>query len=314
MSLIVRKAGMQTTLQGKRRRGYRHMGVPACGPADGLSMALANRLVGNAPDAPALEITLSETEFEVQFNGAIALTGGCSQLLLNGVSVPEHSTISVAHGDILQTSALSAGCRAYLAVNGGFGGEEWLGSVSTYLPAELGGQAGRALKTGDEVSIPAPKHATKAETPTTLRPHIGHTWMLRATPGPDFERLKTSSQSGLFEETQIVSQRSSRMGAELDRYILSLDSKLSMDSTAVFPGTVQLPPSGKPFLLMADAQTTGGYPYIAQIIRADRHMLGQLRPGDKIRLRKTSADEAANVLREKTALLQTWLGNAFQLW
>lgn len=313
MSLIVRKPGLQTTLQGPVRQGHRHMGVPTSGPADGLSMALANRLAGNATDAPALEITLSETEYEVQFNGGVALTGGCAQLQLNGANMPAHRLIPVACGDILRTSALKAGCRAYLAVTGGFGGDDWLGSVSTYLPAGLGGQAGRALKEGDKVPVPAPMPAPEIETPAKLRPYIGHTWMLRAITGPDFDQLDERSQAKLFQETQIVSQRVNRMGAELDNCMQSVDFELNLPSAAVFPGTVQLPPNGKPFLLMADAQTTGGYPYIAQIIRADRHMLGQLRPGDKIRLRKTSADEATKVLREKTALLQTWLGDAFQL-
>ena len=137
--------------------------------------------------------------------------------------------------------------------------------------------------------------------------------MLRATPGPEANLLSAHAQAEFFKQTFYVSNRASRMGAELEGQPLELISDGRLPSAAVFPGTVQCPPSGLPFLLMADAQTTGGYPRIAQIIRADRHLLGQLRPGDRVQFRRTSPQEAARVLKEKTALFRPWLGDTFQL-
>jgi len=317
MGLIVLNGGLQTTLQAGARTGFRHMGVPASGPADGLSHALANRLVGNALETTTLEITLAGASFKFTANCRIALSGGEADIFINTLAQPQYKTLRVKSGDTLEISPLKRGARIYLAIEDGLDGDHWLGSTSTYLPAALGGYHGRALKTDDTIKIsPRKKNSEDApclETPQNLRPHMGASWMLRATPGPEANALSDQSQTDFYQHVFHVSHRASRMGVELDSQSLHLTTDGRLPSAAVFPGTVQCPPSGHPFLLMADAQTTGGYPRIAHVIRADRHMLGQLRPGDQIQFRRTTPQEAASVLKAKTDLLRVWLGDTFQL-
>jgi biotin-dependent carboxylase-like uncharacterized protein len=317
MAIEVINPGLQTTIQAGPRTGWRHKGVPASGAADTLSLALANRLVGNDLQATGLEVTLSAASFRFTQKGTIALTGGTADITVNKQQELAHRRINVQSGDYLNINTLTKGARIYMAVAGGMRGANWLGSDSTYLPAGLGGHQGRALRREDLISIGFPQQSIAAptqetRTPPDLRPHIGHSWMLRAVPGPDMH-LVSGSVAEFYNQTYRLSRRTNRMGAALDGHILKLNSGGRLASAAVFPGTVQCPPDGMPFLLMADAQTTGGYPRIAQVIRADRHMLGQIRPGDRIQFRRCTPQEAANVLREKTVLLQKWLGNTFQL-
>jgi biotin-dependent carboxylase-like uncharacterized protein len=317
MGIRVINPGLQTTVQGRPRIGLRHKGVPSGGAADALSLALANRLLDNPLDAPALEVTLSSARFVFEADTDIAITGGTAKIFRNGHDFSAHRTYHMRTGDSLDISSLTKGCRVYLAVRNGTKSSMWLDSPSTYLPAALGGHEGRVLRQDDLILLDIPPHSDTQtpvqSTPTHLRPHIGQSWMLRATLGPDTQLLSRLSQATLFEKPFTVSHRASRMGAELEGQVLKLNSDGRLPSAAVFPGTLQCPPSGKPFLLMADAGTTGGYPRIAQIIRADRHMLGQVRPGDRIQLRRTSAQEAAIILANKTKLLRTWLGDTFEL-
>lgn len=313
MSFIVEDAGLQTTLQAGPRIGLRHKGVPAGGAADLLSLALANRLVGNELDIPALEVTLSGVSLKFQSAKTIAITGAGTLARLNDRPLEEHTAHNVKVGDTLTLAPPSHGCRAYIAFAGGLEAESWLGVTSTYLPASCGGFKGRALQRGDEVSFSPSESNTALQTPLEFRPHMGHSWILRATPGPEICALEDPSQQDFFKAAYQVSQRASRMGAALEGTSMRLASDGRLPSSAVFPGTVQCPPSGQPFLLMAEAQTTGGYPRIAQVIRADRHMLGQLRPGDRVQFLMTTPETAAETLRQKTALLQSWLGDTFQL-
>ena len=143
---------------------------------------------------------------------------------------------------------------------------------------------------------------------------MGQNWMLRALAGPEINILSKPDQDRLYRTQFRVSRRSNRMGAELnhtDNFVPSDSGR--MPSAAVFPGTIQCPPNGMPYLLMCDAGTTGGYPRIAHIIRADRHALGQFRPGDKLQLKRATPEQAAHALQAKTKLLQNWLGNTFEL-
>lgn len=313
MRILVERAGLQTTVQAGPRTGLRHKGVPSGGGADALSLALANRLVGNPPDAPGLEITLSGARLRFLNGGVISLTGGQCNMTLAGRSVLEHETLVPKTGDILDIGSLTKGTRIYVAAAGGISGSDWLGAVSTYLPAGLGGHHGRALKDGDELITNPSTFSKTLQTPAGLRPHIGRSWALRTAPGPEFDMLDQAGQRALFAMPWSASQRLDRMGAALEGPVLQLNSDGRLPSAAVFPGTLQCPPSGQPFLLMAEAQTTGGYPRIGQIIRADRHMLGQLRPGDRLTLIRTEPEEAARILRSKTALFRDWLGDAFEL-
>lgn len=318
MSILIQQAGVQTTVQSSPRRGLRHKGVPSGGAADPLSFALANRLLDQALDAPAFEITLSEAKFRFLAPARFAVTGGECDLLHNASRLPMHETNWMPGDGELTVRPKNRGARIYLAVETGLSAASWLRSKSTCIVTKVGGHEGRSLKTGDIIDFagtPRGRSQTQhiRKTPAELRPHIGQSWVLRAVDGPELDQLRPADQRRLYAEPFVVSQRISRIGAELAGANFSLTDDGRMPSAAVFSGTVQCPPSGAPYLLMCDAGTTGGYPRLAQIIRADRHMLGQLRPGDKIQLRQTTPEKAVTTFREKTELLRTWLGDAFEL-
>jgi len=299
------KAGPGTTIQAGRRLGLRHRGVPWSGPADAVSMALANRLVGNAADAPALEITLGGAAFEFEAAGDIALAGAQARFTLTDETVSAHRRIRVAPGDRLAIGVHEAGARLYLAATGGFRADAVLGSASTYLPAGFGGLDGRALRDGDRLEQGAPGGPPgPAETPMPLRLSSTHAYALRALPGPEGDR---PGADAIWSSEFVVGRAADRMGVRLEGPAIATAGAGAMASAPVFPGTVQLPEGGAPILLGPDAQTTGGYPRIASVIRADRHLIGQIRPGDRVRFLQRSAAEAEAILRAKAALLAEWV-------
>lgn len=308
MSIRVIAPGLQATLQGSLRAGYRHMGMPWAGPADSLSMALANRLVRNAPDATALEITYGGIEFEVEAPTQIGVTGAPVSIELNGQQAPMHRTLDLAVGDRLTLGMATFGMRIYLAVAGGFKASAVLGSESTYLPAGLGGYQGRSLKAGDTLECKsAPSPMNTIETPKDLRPHIGASAALRAFAGPESDLLNAESAKAIYTETWQAAAQITRMGIGLEGPHLATRSDGKMKSAPVFPGSVQCPESGQPIILMADAQTTGGYPRIAQVAQCDLHLLGQVRPSSHIHFIARTAPQAHDDYVAKATLFRDWL-------
>ncbi len=304
MVLKVLKSGPLATLQGSARYGLRHQGIPASGPADPLSMALANRLMGNVPETTAIEIAFGGAEFEFHQDTYFSLTGAITAPVLSSVSVPAHETLKAKRGDILTIPHPAAGVRAYLAIPGGFRGDAQFGSTSTFLPAAFGGYWGRALRPGDELEeAGAANKPPPLATPASLRPHMSRAHSLRAVPGPDFDILSDAIWSETFQTTN----RMDRTGVELSgRWPRPTDS-VQRPSAALFTGAVQLTPSGNAFVLLPDAQTTGGYPHVLQVIRADRHLLGQVAPGDRITFLKRSVGEATDELCAKSDYFAEWL-------
>lgn len=309
--IVVERAGPQTTLQAGPRRGLRHLGVPSAGPADPLSLALANRLVGNTAQAAGLEMTLSGPRLAFDAPARVAVTGAGMTLRLNDRACPAHETVLVRPGDRLDVGACPSGARAYLAVAGGLAAASFLGSVSTYLPAGFGGLDGRALADGDRLEVVEPAASDELlRTPDAYRPPMAHAWGLRACAGAEARRLDSRSWEALANGSWTVSRRADRMGIELEGPVLRVDSTGRMPSAAVFPGTLQCPENGRPFLLGVDAQTTGGYPRVLQVARCDRHLLGQLRPGDRLRFLLRDPAAAAADLGAKHAYWRRWLPDA----
>ncbi len=313
--LTVVKPGLQTTLQGAPFSGHRYLGMPAAGAADCLSLALANRLVGNMRHATAVEITLDEAKFTVERPGILALTGAAGFLRVDGRNRSLHEGVSVKPGNQIHIGPATQGCRSYLAVAGRIEARSLLGGQSTYLGGGLGGFQGRALRARDRIKSTNGSSSPPAqrETPETLHPKISNNFILRINTGPEISILTPSSQTILFEKTYQVGARTNRMGSSLKGPTLEQQCLAQMNSAAVFPGTVQCPPDGEPFLLGPDAQTTGGYPRIAQVIRADRHLIGQIRTGSVIQFVKVSNERATEIYRKKLSLLTPWLG-AVSLW
>jgi len=292
----------------------RHLGVPASGAADPLSLALANRLVDNAPLAPALESTLTGVSLQFEGAGFVAVTGAKAKARLNGERVKLHHTLAVSSGDQLELGSAKAGARNYVAFAGGIAIKEVLGSGSTYLPAGFGGHEGRALQADDIIATTPVEVAPKMiGTPGDFRPRAVTSWALRACHGAEIELLGKEGKFDLFDTNFIIGNRADRMGLQFEGTAFQVASGGQLDSAPVFPGTIQCPEDGRPFLLSIDAQTIGGYPRVAQVARVDRHIIGQLRPGDHVRLLWRDEESAAEELRAKHDYWRQWLPDVAQL-
>lgn len=306
--LRVIKPGLQSTLQGTPRTGYRHFAIPYAGPADPLSLALANRLVGNALDATGLEITFGGFEADAEAACSIAVTGAEGALRINGRAAPHHETLQLKPGDRITLAPPATGARTYLAIASGFEARAHFGSTSTHLPAGFGGLEGRALREGDTLrAAGAPLCAKTLQTPVELRPVFTRAFALRACESSETHLLDQAALTALFETDFSVGRQATRMGLSLEGAEIIPASDGRMASAPVFPGTVQCPPSGVPIVLLCDAQTTGGYPRIASMARCDRHLLGQIRPGDRVRLIRRNPAAALQDFKDKQALLDRWL-------
>lgn len=306
MNITVLKPGLQTTLQSRARTGLRHQGVPGGGAADPLSLALANRLVGNRWDALAIEAALLGPSLRFEADCAFAMTGAQSAATLGGNSVAWHETVFAQAGDELHVGPAQNGARTYIACAGGLGGDHVLGSASTNLQAGFGGFEGRALRAGDTLRARGGE-APALSTPAEFRLPAMSSYGLRTCLAAETELLGDRSFTALFDTNWVIGRRADRMGLRLDGPALNVASEGRMPSSAVFPGTIQCPEDGAPYMLSVDAGTVGGYPRIAQVARVDRHVLGQLRPGDHVRLLRRDPDEVLAELREKVDYWRAWL-------
>lgn len=311
MEMKIVRGGMLTTVQDLGRRGCRHAGVPLSGAMDTVALRIANALVGNADDAAVLEFTLVGPEVEFLEATWVAVGGATCE------GVEAWKPLRVEAGERLKIGACAQGCRGYLAVAGGIEVEPVLGSRSTFVRARLGGFEGRALKEGDVLTTGSLERTLLAEKavrgwridPRVL-PRYSSEPTVRVVPGAqaaDFGR-------GLFEQTFTVSPQSDRMGVRLHGARLERSRAEELLSSAVSPGTVQVPPDGQPLVLMADAQTIGGYPQVAHVISVDLPLVAQLRPGDRLRFSEVALDEAHRLAlaREKQlAILREGLAQKF---
>lgn len=298
MEINVRRAGMQTTVQDLGRRGLRASGVPLSGAMDPLALRIANALVGNPDGAAALEFAFVGPTVTFSDDVLIALGGAEVE------SVPTWRTLPVKAGETLALGPCVRGNRGYLAIAGGIDVEPVLGSRSTYLRAGFGGFEGRALRDGDVVKT----GATHARAGMTPNPGNGG-WRIDPRILPSYSEMPTvrvirGAQATEFADVLLttsfkVSPQSDRMGLRLIEGKLERSSALELLSSAVAPGTVQVPPDGQPLVLMADAQTIGGYPQVAHVIGVDLPLIAQLRPGDGLRFIEVTVAEAHRLARQR---------------
>lgn len=315
MSLVVLKQGLLDTLQDTGRTGYRALGINAGGAMDPVSLQLANALVGNDPFEAALELHFPAGTFLFAKPALIALTGADFSPLINGEPVPLHHPILVEKNDLLQFQRPVTGMRAYLAVRGGWAIAPWLGSRSTHLKAGCGGWHGRTLEEKDELPFRDPdatanwsaRKSTFRVLPWEARVSLAGT-AIPLLPGPEWSWLSADARELLLSENFTVTLQADRMACRLQHPPLSMENPREMISAAVAPGTLQLLPDGHLLALLADCQTTGGYPRIAQVISAGLHRLGQAKPGDVLRWELThlaSAEKKAEELRDTLRQLHT---------
>ena len=306
MSIVVVKPGVQSTIQSRPRTGMHHLGVPSGGAADPLSLALANRLVGNDWDVPAIEAALVGPVVRFEEPTPFAVVGAEVSLLFNGVAVNAHETVMAKTGDELVVGPVGNGARIYFAVPGGFTVRDVLGSASTNLQAGFGGFEGRALQAGDRLALTGGDCPPLA-TPVEFRPTMPHAWGLRTCSAAETSLLDAPGFAALFETNWKIAQRADRMGLRLEGPRLSVSSDGRMASAGVMPGTIQCPEDGVPYMLSVDAGTVGGYPRVGQVARVDRHVLGQLKPGDHVRLLHREPDAAVAELHAKLDYWREWL-------
>ena len=301
----VTRAGLLTTVQDLGRRGMQQHGVSRGGAMDTVAHRIANLLVGNADDAAALECTLLGPALEFVEESVVALGGGDLGATLDGRAVPLWSPFIAPGGSVLTFSGPRTGCRACIAVAGGIDVPLVLGSRATDLIASIGGHEGRALAAGDELPIgasgraavemrdrllAAPDRAPHAG--RSMIPHYSATPVVRIVRGPEHDRFSAASRQLLVAGEFEVTAQSNRMGLRLTGPSLALSGLYDLYSSPVTLGTIQVPPSGEPIVLMADHQTIGGYPRIASVITVDLPLLAQAAPGARVRFREVSLADA----------------------
>lgn len=277
--LTVIRAGMATSLQDAGRPGYRQSGISLAGVMDHPAMETANLLAGNSPDCAVLEITLGQCQFRFERDSWFALTGAGCDADLDGKTVWTGWRIPAKRGQVLTLSRATRGVRSYLAVDGGFDIPQVMASCSTDLKAGFGGWQGRYLRDGDMLPLNLPAHHFSRS--VGVRQLL---WgnRIRVLPGPEYHEFSREAQQAFWRTGWLLSPQSNRMGYRLQGRTLSRSTSRELLSHAVIPGTVQVTNGGQPVVLMADAQTTGGYPRIGVVISADLYHLAQLRPGEPV--------------------------------
>ena len=278
--VTVLRPGLLTTVQDFGRWGYQAFGVPVSGPMDFAAHRLANAVVGNPIDAATLEATWLGPELRMEQETRVAVAGGDLRATLDRADFPLHAPVCCRAGSVLRFGGRRSGARAYVAFDGGIAVPPVLGSRATHVRSGLGGVGGRAVQAGDCIPLGGPGDTLRGTRAIWPRPPVGGA-RLRVLPGPQAERFDPSALEALQRAHYTVSPQSDRMGYRLaggSRVPCAIGGEMISD--AAFLGGVQVPPSGDPILLMADRQTTGGYPQLAVVITADLPLAGQLGPGD----------------------------------
>jgi len=314
--MIVQRAGFLTSVQDLGRTGFRQFGVSTSGALDSFALRVANLLVGNDEGAAGLEITLGGLHLRFEDERVVAWCGGEFDVQIGSRGLPAGHVAHLQCGSKLKFGRAQIGCRCWLAISGGIDVPVVLGSRSTELRANFGGLKGRVLRDGDQLSLGESRRsstfakatADKSPPATGISSWGGpHDWVspakryptLRFIRGVDWNRFNSSTLQRFTSEAFGVSSDSDRMGVRLDGPELKREEETDLVSEAVAPGTIQVPPGGKPILLLGDCQTIGGYPKIAHVITVDLGIAAQLRAGDSVRFLEVSLQDAHRLLLER---------------
>ena len=303
--------GLLTTVQDRGRYGAQRLGIPVSGAMDQQSLILANLLAGNDPSAAGLEATLKGPELLVLQETCVAITGAEGAPRLNSRPIPMWTATHVFPGDRLLIGQATRGLRCYLSVTGGTEVPQVLGSRSTYLPGRLGGMEGRALQKGDLLAAGPSARPLETIEGQTIRPDLipafSREVTLSVVLGPQDHFFTPEGIATLLHEPYTVTPEADRMGYRLSGPLIrhSRGHDIISDGTAF--GSIQVAGDQQPIILLADRQTTGGYPKIATVISVDLPLVAQARPGDRVRFLAVSLGEAHHLLRERAARLASFL-------
>ena len=299
--LLVRDCGAGTSIQDAGRFGYQRYGVGPAGAMDKIALAVANRLVGNAPGTGAIEFALFGGSFVVEGGEVrVALAGALADLKVDGEPVPALTSVTARPGQVVQVGPAKAGVFMVLAVAGGFVLKPDLGSQSFHLRAGLGGVDRQPVKPGQKLAVagkPAGPELTVSRAPSVAA------GAYRIVLGPQDDYFTEAGIRTLTEQAYAVSAKADRMGYRLTGPKIEHGRGYNIVSDGIVTGSIQVPGSGEPIVLLADRQTTVGYPKIATIISADLPRFVQQRPGSEVRFAVVSRAEAIAAAREQAAML-----------
>ena len=303
--LVIRDAGPFTTVQDLGRPGYLRVGIPPSGPMDRGAFILANRLVGNADGAAALESTFSGPRVEFFDERLVAITGADMPVTLDGAAAPRWESFRVRAGGVLRLGAARWGVRCYLAVSGGIDAPPALGSRATYVRGQLGGLGGRTLEKGDALPLGCagasrPARVTRERVPDyTIEPDV------RVVLGPQDDRFTPAGIAAFLEGPYEMLPQSDRMGARFRGPRIEHARGHDIVSDGVALGGIQVIGEGQPIVLLVDRQSTGGYTKIATVCSFDIGRVGQVKPGQRLRFRRVTVGEAHAILRSRRQELDT---------
>jgi len=305
--LRVINPGALATLQDRGRMGYQRYGVPQSGAIDTLTFAVACMLVGNELDEAAIEFTLTGGSYVLESGRCRAAVAGAFAVALNGTTVPSYRALDLRAGDMLRIGSSPVGhggARGYLAVAGGFDVAPVLGSRSTHVRSGIGGLDGAALRKDARLRLRTPQ--AQSGPPLALDPRLARhdPGPIRVLPGPQDDAFAAAGWEVFLGESWRMSPHSDRMGMRLEGARVPHKSDYNIVSDGVPHGAVQVPGDGQPIVMLADRQSTGGYPKIATVISADLPRLGQFRPGDALRFARVAIDEAETAARELAARIE----------
>ncbi|ORU00625.1 Allophanate hydrolase 2 subunit 2 [Anaerovibrio sp. JC8] len=327
MSIKVINSGLMTTIQDNGRMGYQASGMQVSGDMDRYSASIANALVGNDGDAALLECTYLGPELEASEDVLVAVTGGEPKVLVDNQPAHAYESLILHKGQHLKVASMEEGTRAYIAIDGGIDVPLVLGSHSTNLKLGIGGADGSKLYNGEVLNTGEPSELAKSI--LSGQYHVRHTdhefmqhhhlWHenhpgdsheIRIVLGPQDDYFTPEAVKALDGAVYTISNESDRMGYRLEGEVIHRATQKDMITDGIVFGSIQVPPNGQPIIMMADHQTTGGYPKIATVISADLPLLAQCSPGSKITFKVISVEEAQDIyisfrkaLQEQIALM-----------
>lgn len=301
MGIKVLQGGALTTVQDAGRIGYQDTGFSVSGVMDYRSFRMANMLLGNEENEAVLEVSIMGPTITFTRDNTFTITGGDFSAALNNRNIDLYTAIPVKKGDTLRLGPVKEGARAYIAFAGGMDIPSVMGSKSTNLKCRIGGHKGRKLEAGDEIAFKNPKPilSNMYKRYEIVREFQEKDITLRVILGPQIEYFTKEGIRTLLESEYTVSEEYDRMGCRLKGPAISSINGVDIISDGIALGSIQIPASGTPIIMMADRQTIGGYAKIATVIHVDIPKLAQRMPGNKIRFQEITIEEAARLYKKE---------------